>query len=326
MRILFVHNALQSFVRADRDILASVHDVTELDLARKGRIVALPHCISRVNLVYVWFAGMHALSPVLGAALAGKPSVVVVGGYDTAREPDIGYGHMAHPWKQHVVRMICGCATQLVANSKAAADEVRGTTGTHTPVAQLYHGFVAAPNPVPIQKDRLAVTVGTVSHGNLSRKGLRVFARAAALLPDVRFVIAGRWADDAGQLLRADAAPNLEVRQFLSGTELDALLSGAAVYVQASRHEGFGSAVAEAMQRGCVPVISRRGALPEVAGDAGIFVDEDDAASVAAGIERALQAGPEDRIRCADRIDSLFPLSKRREALLNLVAGLGSAA
>lgn len=55
--------------------------------------------------------------------------------------------------------------------------------------------------------------------------------------------------------------------------DLPALYAGAKIYVIPSLHEGFGIPCWEAMAVGTPVIASRRGALPEVVGDAGILVD-----------------------------------------------------
>ena len=104
---------------------------------------------------------------------------------------------------------------------------------------------------------------------NLERKGHRPFVLAARELPDVRFVLAGRWDDDAIDVLRADAPENVLFTGYLEDEELDAWFRRAAVYAQPSLHEGFGLSLAEAMLAGAVPVVTKAGALPEVVGDVG---------------------------------------------------------
>jgi glycosyltransferase involved in cell wall biosynthesis len=55
-----------------------------------------------------------------------------------------------------------------------------------------------------------------------------------------------------------------------------------------SFYEGFGLPALEAMACGTIPVVSDRSSLPEVVGEAGVLVDPDDPASIAAGIRAGL--------------------------------------
>ena len=105
------------------------------------------------------------------------------------------------------------------------------------------------------------------------QKGQLPFVEAARLVPDVRFTFAGKWLDESVEELRARAGENVEFTGWLSDEDLHAAYRRAAVYVQASRHEGFGLAVAEAMLAGCVPVVMNVTAMPEVVGDAGVLIE-----------------------------------------------------
>jgi glycosyltransferase involved in cell wall biosynthesis len=180
----------------------------------------------------------------------------------------------------------------------------------------MHHGV---PDPFGALPEKpaepLALTVGNVDRPNLERKGLRAFAEAAAELPEVGFVVAGRFVDDAGEQLRAQAPPNLRLTDWVEEDELLDLYRRAAVYVQASRHEGFGLAVAEAMLAGCVPVVMDVTAMPEVVGDAGVLISGQEPTAVAEGIRRALALGPEGSRRARERILSEFPMERRREGI-----------
>ena len=122
---------------------------------------------------------------------------------------------------------------------------------------------------------------------------------AARELPDVRFVLAGKWLDDAIEELRAVAPENVEFTGWLSDEDLRDLYRRAAVYVQASRHEGFGLAVAEAMLAGCVPVVVNVTSMPEVVGDAGVLIESPRPEEVAEGVRRALALGPGGESLCS---------------------------
>ena len=308
----------------DREILRSEHDVVELDLSQRRRISRLGSMLQNADLVFAWFASLHSALPVLAAAGLGKPSIVVVGGYDTANMPEIGYGHMGHPIKRHIVRAICQAATVLVANSSTAATEVRRNVGASARIEVIYHGFPSRPTSLPLQREAIVLSVGNVNRENLRRKGHELFVHAARLVPEARFILVGRPSDGAIGYLRSIAPGNAEFPNFVSQNDLDCLLERASVYVQASEHEGFGCAVAEAMLAGCVPVVAARGALPEVVGEQGLYLERLDAQSVAQAIRSALQTPGERRPQIAARIATRYPLEVRRRAILQLVADVGS--
>lgn len=67
-----------------------------------------------------------------------------------------------------------------------------------------------------------------------------------------------------------------------------ALIAGAKIFVLPSFWEGFGLDVLSAMAVGTPVVVSKIGSLPEVVGDAGVYVDPKDVNSIAQGIKKVL--------------------------------------
>lgn len=83
----------------------------------------------------------------------------------------------------------------------------------------------------------------------------------------------------------------------ISNTELSALYSNAAGLVFPSFSEGFGLPVLEAMKCGCPVITSNTSCLPEVAGDAALFVNPEDISDIRAAMELLLtNAGTRDRL------------------------------
>jgi glycosyltransferase involved in cell wall biosynthesis len=321
-RILFVHNQLTRFVQIDRDLLAERFAVTEWH--ETGLVCLRPLMVRRAirdhDLVFAWFASWHSFLPVVWARLTGKPSVVVVGGYDTANVPEAGYGSQRGGLRRLLARVVIHSASQLVANSQSAKREAVGNAAADSRrVVVIYHGVEPVPEGPQGGREHVVLTVGNVWRENLLRKGLLPFVQAAAFLPDVRFIHIGRWCDDGIDELRRLATPNVEFLGHLPDAELFHSYGRASVYVQASLHEGFGLSVAEAMSAGSVPVVTRAGALPEVVGAAGVYTDSNEPAHLAAAIRQALDVADGLRQAARTRVLAEFSLQRRRAALHDLV-------
>lgn len=110
---------------------------------------------------------------------------------------------------------------------------------------------------------------------------LRAYRRLRERWPDApRLVLAGGMAP-AGNTELADAlagplGQGVEARGYMRPEDRQGVYAGASVLVLPSYMEGFGIPVLEAMALGVPVIVSSRGALPEVAGDAGIVLDPDD--------------------------------------------------
>ena len=323
MKILFVHNRLTSFVRQDLECLRQVHQVSELHVSsRRLNPAAIWRQVEAHDVVFGWFASWHTALPVLFARCLKRPSVLVVGGYDLANLPSIGYGHQRGGLKKWVSRATMRLANALVTNSHFSEREAKSNAGLgDRRLRVIYHGIKDSFGEIPAApREPMAITIGNVDRPNLHRKGLEPFVRAAGFLPHVKFVVIGDWKGDAIEHLRRIASSNVEFTGWVEENTLLNYCRRASVYVQASRHEGFGMAVAEAMLAGCIPVVTKDGALPEVVGDCGVYSSAEPHA-IAEGIRQAMSLPEENRARARQRVLSQFSLQKRRVLLAEAIAG-----
>ena len=167
----------------------------------------------------------------------------------------------------------------------------------------IHHGVPDPFGEAPGPKEREALTVGAIDRTTLVQKGQLPFVRGRA----ARCPTCASRSPASGSTTRSTscarrAGDNVEFTGWLSDEDLHAAYRRAAVYVQASRHEGFGLAVAEAMLAGCVPVVMNVTAMPEVVGDAGVLIESQEPEEVAGGVRRALELGP-DAARARARAD-----------------------
>jgi len=196
-------------------------------------------------------------------------------------------------WRARLATRSLARATAVHAVSHHAARELGEVSRVpEDRIAVVHHGvdavFTPAPRPVPPR--HLLFVGGGDPHKNLDLLFDVLAAAPAGALPPL--VVAGSAA--AHPRLRSVAFAGL-VRPVAApaDAELVELYRGAAALLMPSRNEGFGLPALEAMACGCPVIAAPVGALPEVCGDAAVFVDPDDrrgwleaAATLAASAER----------------------------------------
>jgi glycosyltransferase involved in cell wall biosynthesis len=105
--------------------------------------------------------------------------------------------------------------------------------------------------------------------------------------------LAGGATEAAAPWLRAIAEPPFEGHVshlgYIQSESRYELYAQASMLVLPSHLEGFGITVLEAMTVGVPVIVSRRGALPEVAGDAAQLIEPDDIQGLAAAMQRYLE-------------------------------------
>jgi glycosyltransferase involved in cell wall biosynthesis len=322
-KVLFIYNLHARFVCQDIDALRQRFPVVAKQLAaRRLEPMSVWRAVSSSDVVFAWFASWHSFLPMLYARLLGKPSILVIGGYDIAKIPEIGYGHQCGGLKKWVSRATIRMARYLITNSNFSHAEANLNAGSfrgHLYV--VYHGIPDQFGGLSSKpRECMALTVGSVNMSTLSRKGIESFVRAAAFLPHVRFVVAGRCNDDSIERLRSLATNNVEFTGWVDDLALREYYLRCSVYVQVSRHEGFSMSTAEAMLAGCIPVVTAAGALPEVVGNCGVYCPSQDPASVATAIQQALESTEEARYNARERVLTKFQPQVRADSIARIVA------
>ena len=317
MKIAFVHSDLPAFVKVDRDLLRRDHQVHSIDFKwRPHAIAATLLAVQISDLVFAWFAGQHSFLAVMAAWALRKPIVVAAADYDLADEPWFNYGSMRGGVRARINNLIFRAAgVVLVPSSFSRHLALRNTILRRTPekVRLVPLGFEPTP-PSCNGKTRSLITIGALNAENWIRKGHREFV-ALAKRVDVPCYLVGRPSsrEFLERALRT-APPNLQVTGYLPDAKLYELLGASQAYAQLSFIEGFGCSVAEAMLAGCAPVVTRRGALPEVVGDCGYYVEYGNGDEAYRAVLAALD-DPRIGLRARQRVMDCFPLKVRRKQI-----------
>ena len=321
-KILFIYRHPSSFILMDMELLRRNNELTTIRLSLRkpslelvSNFVKLFSRLPKVDVIFIWFAGVQAFIALPLAKVFKKKLVVVAGGYDAAGEKEIGYGAFTNWWRSIIARLVFNAADTVVAVSRFTAKELAKRTSPKR-VIVAYNCIDSKEFRPRGKKQNLVLTVGEITDGNLIRKGLISFAKAAKELPDTPFVIVGKIAVDRGKAMELkELAHNLKITGYISKEKLLEYYQNAKVYAQLSYYESFGVSLAEAMACGCIPVVAKRAALPEVAGDIGYYVNYDDVKEIVKAVRQALEDGPDVGRKARKRIQDEFSLEKRRIAL-----------
>lgn len=132
---------------------------------------------------------------------------------------------------------------------------------------------------------------------DVKRKNIELIIKAIALLakeiPDIQFVKVGEAHDKVMREKLKNMATELNIEKNVIWKDYVENLADeynkATVFVFPSLYEGFGFPVLEAMACGCPVISSNRTSLPELAGDAAIYVDGEDEKELATAIKSILK-------------------------------------
>jgi len=263
--------------------------------------IRLPSKIIWCDVVFAWFAGLHTAVATILAKIFGKRIVVVTGGWDVENMPEIDYGAYCHP----VERIICGFvfhhADMLLPFSSYAKQKLLTLWKPKAKCVKVDLYCDTKKFYPQGKKENIVLTVGQVKENNLKRKGLENFVMAAKYLPDVKFILVGKFIDDSINYLRSIAPNNVEFTGFLPEEDLIKLYQKAKVYCQLSYQEGEGAggAVGEAMACECIP-----------------YGDHKKTAEI---IREALNAPDEMGKKARERIVKLFPPERRKKELKEIM-------
>ena len=205
------------------------------------------------------------------------PSVVTVHDLSFERRHDLMGRKDRFVFRRVVPRAVRGAERVLTVSERTKRDLVELYEVPPERVVVTPNGVDPAFAPGPGPHDYV-LAVGAIQR----RKDQLAALRAAAEV-GLPLVVAGPEKDTAVAAELRQGGARLE--GYVDTERLAELYRGAACLVQASRYEGFGLPVLEAMASGTPVVAVREPALEEVAGDAAVFVD---GAKLADGIRTAL--------------------------------------
>jgi glycosyltransferase involved in cell wall biosynthesis len=282
-KILFVYTNYSTFVKTDFEILSEMHSVKPYQFKPvKGllktawqmllQLLFLLLNIWKFDAVFIWFADYHSFLPVLFAKLTGKKSFVFIGGYDVVKMPKLNYGVFTSKFRGFCAIYSMKNSSLNLAVSKNVRRKVRWIAKKSN--TQLIYNCVNISENKNIQpeKENLVITVGLIdSERTYFIKGIDTFIEVARLLPEFNFMVIG-MSENLPAHITNNRPDNMEFVGRVNHDELQNYYKKAKIYCQFSRSESFGVAIVEAINFGCIPIVTNVGGMPELVGKTGRIV------------------------------------------------------
>lgn len=285
------------------------------------------------DLYFSWWASGSILT-LIKAKFCLKPIIVVAGGNEAMLYKDsvtnVPAGYLASKWyKKIAVYLSLKFSSKIIVVSNFMVNDCM-KLGAKSPL--VVHNSIDTNKFSLSESPREFVTTIFKSEKNVVRlKRGEEFIRAIPSIleqyPEQKFIVIGKKDDYFLKLQEICEELNiLENVNFIGSIKNEHVvdwMQRSIAYVQISDTETFGVAIAEAMSCGTQVVVSNRGAIPEVVGKHGVYVDHNSPASVAKGIIEVLTLSPTDySLRSKElrtHIVKNFSYYKRRDQIEKII-------
>lgn len=329
IKVLFIRASKSSFIQKDLELLRKHFYVKEVDylLNRKnlkGTLITTFNMILGVlwaDVTFSWFAGYSAYWAVRLSKLCNKKSIVIIGGYEVAKVPEIKYGALIHERDARIVKYVLKNGNKvLTVDEGLKLDAIRnvGVMGKNIEtVPTAYDYNILKPGG---EKENLVLTVSMGNRWEIAKlKGLDTFVYAAKYLQDVKFVLIGIQGDLLYKLKNIATSNIIFINQ-MPHYGIVPYFQKAKVYCQLSMREGLPNALCEAMLCECVPVGTDVQGVRTAIGDSGFYVPYGDPVATANAIKEALISDKGKDAR--ERIKKMFPVERREKKLTQMIKQL----
>lgn len=262
--------------------------------------LAYPHLWDQVSLPRVVPSNSLLWSPASAGPISHRRHVQTIHDMALFDLPECFRGLYA-AWYRHLLPVVARRARMILTDSQATRERIVDLL--HVPDDRLSVVALAADErfcPQPgeqVQKALRAngidapylLALGTISPRKNFQRLIDAWNRISSDYTDVQLLVVG----EPGVFFSGGATMGALPRgvRHLTGVGDDLLVNlyaGAAGFVYPSLYEGFGLPILEAMAVGTPVITSDATSLPEVAGDAAIYVDPLDTESIADGMRRVL--------------------------------------
>ena len=263
VNILFTATFSTPFIQEDLKILNTHFTVTKVISSGLKTFFTYFFAIRKNDISVSWFASVYSSILVFFTKIFRKKSILILGGVDVAKIPELQYGIWNSWWKSIIVRYgIKNADIVLAVDESLKGDAVRlcGYNGNNIHI--LPTGYDSKRWKPGNHQEQIILTVANCHDmTRLNIKGIYFLIDVAKSMPDTQFVLVGLKKEIALQL---QIPANIKHYKSVEQPELLGMYQRAKVFFQPSMREGLPNTLCEAMLCGCYP-IGRRPMSPSSA-------------------------------------------------------------
>ena len=232
------------------------------------------------NIIFIWW-WTYALYPVVRARLSNKRTIIT--GTFNYRAPDSTGDFFRRPlWQRILIKKAIQLSSINILVSKNEFNQIEHDWK----LKNMYY----SPHVVDVEKyipnngnrrnSNYFFSIIWTGRFNLQRKCLPEILESAKIVltkrPELKFYIAGRKGDGFEKIKKIiddlGLANNVLLLGEISEEKKIQYLQDCLIYLQPSKYEGFGLAIAEAMSCGAPVITSDVGEVKNVVGNSGVFI------------------------------------------------------
>lgn len=283
---------------------------------------------------FSWWASGSIL-PFIVSCVLRKAIIVIAGGNeamfyrDSISNQPLGY--LATPWyKKIATRITLRYSTRIIIVSEFMRSDVT-KLGARNPI--LVHNSVDTNRFAPTMNTERSeiTTIFKLDRDVIELKRGNILLKAIPLVlekyPKQIFTFIGGFGNAYEEFYNKceelGISNNIKFVNNVPNDEIVNWMQRSKLYIQISDTETFGVAIAEALSCETPVLVSKRGAIPEVVGDLGTYVNHNDYKDVANGILKILDMNKEDRNiiekKMRDRIVTHFSYEKRKAKISDVI-------